>query len=192
MNNNMSSSCSYQVDDAEAGSSINNYPLYPIGDNIVESDSSSSKRWSLSGKILSLIALLLMSLFGIAAVLDTDIAQWSRLTTFSKTKIFISPKSSSYNIYVNVTFDGYDQPDSLGSLPWDFLSEPYKTQSISVTEVELDGAAADFSSSEVTWTIDGGELTTLPVISCLIIRSLFAYANYCHPCTPEPFALLME
>lgn len=63
-------------------------------------------------------------------------------------------KTSSYTVEVNVTFDSYGQPNSLSMLPWDFLSEPYKTQTIEITEIIDGDASLDVTDATVTWTID--------------------------------------
>lgn len=80
---------------------------------------------------------------------------------FSQTETFFSDDSLSYEIAVSVTSPGYDSLDSLKSLPWDAIAEPYRTQVISVSSFTVDNEEEDISSIEsnyeIEWIINGVE-----------------------------------
>lgn len=62
--------------------------------------------------------------------------------------------STAATIYINVTLSDYDSPSSLSYLPWDFLMEPHKSNTIAVTSMLIDGEEVDYEDATVTWTIN--------------------------------------
>ena len=129
---------------------VESSPYFQAEENGNLSGASGSSGNSQSSKLGPIVTTL-----GAVFVVTAMVASASYISSASTMSSYLASMNHDVSASVTISSPGYDQLGSLSFLPFDTIAEPFKTQTLSLDSLTVDGTTIDVSSGgyAVSWSM---------------------------------------